>query len=73
MLNQIAEIQMSDFIRVKYNEATSLDFKPPCTFYIRNAMDEFVFIKTRNRKVAQELINAEYGRGKYTVASSKLF
>ena len=44
---------------------TSLDFKPPCTYYIRDAMDYFVFIKTRNRKVAQELINAEYGRGKY--------
>ena len=64
---------MSNFIRIKYDEATSLDFKPPCSYYIRDAMDDFVFIKTRNRKVAQELINAEYGRGKYTVASSKLF
>ena len=64
---------MSDFIRVNYNEATSLDFKPPCTFYIKDAMDNYVFIKTRNRKVAQELINAEYGAGKYRVCSSKLF
>lgn len=64
---------MSDFIRVNYNEATSLDFKPPCTFYIRDAMDDFMFIKTRNRKVAQELVNSEYGAGKYTVSSSKLF
>jgi len=64
---------MSDFIRVKYNEATSLDFKPPCTYYIKDAMDDYVFIKTRNRKVAQELVNNEYGAGKYTVSSSKLF
>ena len=64
---------MSDFIRVKYDEATSLDFKPPCTFYIKDAMDNYVFIKTRSRKVAQELVNAEYGSGKYTVSSSKLF
>lgn len=64
---------MTDFIRVSYNEATALDFKPPCTYYIRNAMDEFVFIKTRSRKVAQELVNAEYGVGKYRVCSSKLF
>jgi len=64
---------MSDFIRIKYNEATALDFKPPCTYYIKDAMDDFVFIKTRNRKVAQELINNEYGHGKYTVSSSKLF
>ena len=64
---------MSNFIRIKYDEATSLDFKPPCSYYIRDAMDDFVFIKTRNRKVAQELINAEYGRGKYTVCCSKLF
>jgi len=64
---------MSDFIRVKYDEATSLDFKPPCTYYIKDAMNDFVFVKTRNRKVAQELVNAEYGHGKYTVSSSKLF
>ncbi len=64
---------MNNFIRVNYNEATSLDFKPPCTFYIKDAMDNYVFIKTRSRKVAQELVNNEYGRGKYTVSSSKLF
>lgn len=64
---------MSNFIRIKYDEATSLDFKPPCSYYIRDAMDYFVFIKTRNRKVAQELINSEYGAGKYRVCCSKLF
>ena len=64
---------MSDFIRVNYNEATSLDFKPPCTYYIRDAMDDFVFIKLRSRKVAQQLVNDEYGDRKYTVSSSKLF
>lgn len=64
---------MSNFIRVKYSEATALDFKPPFTYYIKDALDDFVFIKTRNRKVAQELINAEYGSGKYRVSSSKLF
>jgi len=64
---------MSNFIRVNYNEATSLDFKPPCTFYIKDALDNYVFIKTRSRKVAQELINNEYGAGKYRVSSSKLF
>lgn len=64
---------MSNFIRVNYNEATTLDFKPPCTYYIKDALDDFVFIKTRSRKVAQELINNEYGAGKYRVSSSKLF
>ena len=64
---------MTHFIRIKYNEATALDFKPPCTYYIKDALDDFVFIKTRNRKVAQELINNEYGRGKYRVCCSKLF
>ena len=64
---------MSDFIRINYSEATALDFKPPCTYYIKDARDDFVFIKSRNRKVAQELINAEYGAGKYRVSSSKLF
>lgn len=64
---------MSDFIRVKYNQATSLDFKPPCGYYIKDAMGDYVFVKTRSRKVSQELVNAEYGTNKYRVSSSKLF
>lgn len=64
---------IDSFIYVNYNEATSLDFTPPTGYYIRDAMDDFVFIKSRSRKVAQQLVNAEYGDRKYTVSSSKLF
>ena len=63
----------SSFIYVSYKDATNLDFDPPTGYYIRDAMDNFVFIKSRSRKVAQQLVNTEYGAHKYTVSSSKLF
>lgn len=63
----------SSFIYVSYKDATSLDFNPPTVYYIRDALGDFVFIKSRSRKVAQQLVNDEYGTRKYTVSSSKLF
>lgn len=63
----------SSFIYVSYKDGTCLDFNPPTSYYIRDAMDNFVFIKSRSRKVAQHLVNEEYGDRKYTVSSSKLF
>lgn len=43
---------------------------PP--FYIINCLDQHVFIPTRSRKVAQEWVDGEYGKGKYTVRVTKL-
>lgn len=63
----------SSFIYIPYKDAKDLDFEPPTAYYIRDPMDNFVFIKSRSRKVAQQLVNDEYGDRKYTVASSKLF
>lgn len=63
----------SSFIYIPYKDAKDLDFKPPTLWYVRDALDNFVFIKSRSRKVAQQLVNDEYGARKYTVCSSKLF
>lgn len=63
----------SSFIYVNYKDGTCLDFNPPTGYYIRDAMGDFVFIKSRSRKVAQQLVNDKYGTRKYTVSSSKLF
>lgn len=62
-----------DLITYTFSEATELDFTPPTLWYVRDALDNIVFIKSRDRRKAQEIINSVYGVGKYRVASSKLF
>ena len=62
-----------DLITYTFSEATDLDFKPPTLWYVRNSLGDFVFIKTRDRRKAQEIINSVYGAGKFRVASTKLF
>lgn len=60
-------------ITYTFNETTELGFTPPAPWYVRDALDDVVFIKTRSRQKAQEVVNEVYGVGKYRVASSKLF
>ncbi len=51
---------------------SSLEFVPPATFFIQNAMGDYVFIHTAKRQVAQDWVDSEYGKGRYTVKASKL-
>lgn len=62
-----------DLITYTFSEATELDFTPPTLWYVRDALDNFVFVKTKSRQKAQEIINSVYGAGKFRVSSSKLF
>ncbi|WP_278939245.1 hypothetical protein [Pseudomonas helleri] len=57
---------------VNYSEFSSIDFIPPATFFVQNAVGHYVFIHTARRNVAQEWVDKEYGRGRYTVKASKL-
>lgn len=59
-------------VRVSYSEFEEWDFIPPGSFYIRTAMGDYLFLKTSDRKAAQDHINNEYGKGKYTVVAAKL-
>lgn len=56
---------------VSYDEFADIDFKPPSTYYIRDAQG-YVFIHTRGRDKAQEWADTQYGKGMYTVRASKL-
>ena len=58
--------------RVSFQEFSRWDFIPPATFFIKNAMGEFVFVHTRDRAKAQAAIDSEYGVGRYTVNASKM-
>lgn len=57
---------------VSYEEFTDIEFAPPASFFIKNAVGEFVFIHTRDRSVAQTYIDNTYGVGKYKVNASKM-
>lgn len=57
---------------VSLDEFSEWDFVPPGSFYIRNALGDYVFLKTSKRKDAQDFINDEYGKGKYAVIPAKI-
>lgn len=58
-------------VPVSFTEFTDPDFIPYGSYYIRNAMGEYLFIKTSDRKAAQEHVDEYYGKGRYTVIPSK--
>lgn len=51
---------------------TEYEFEAPATFYFKNAMGEYIFLHTSRREVAQEWIDREVGKGRYSVVASKL-
>lgn len=58
-------------VSVDFDAFSEWDFIPPGSFYIRQACGDFLFLKTSDRKAAQDHINNEYGKGKYTVIPTK--
>lgn len=57
---------------VSFEQFSNYEFIPPATFYIQSAMGDYIFIHTSSRAIAQEWVNEEYGKGRYTVKASKL-
>ncbi|CEF89154.1 hypothetical protein [Pseudomonas phage vB_PaeM_PAO1_Ab03] len=57
---------------VTFQDFSALDFAPPATWYIQNAMGDYVFVHTRDRMEAQTFVDEEYGKGRYTVKASKM-
>lgn len=57
---------------VTFTEFSDIDFIPPATFFIQNAMGDYIFIHTSKRNIAQEWVDENYGKGRYTVKASKL-
>lgn len=56
-----------EHVTVSTQEFESDEFRAPSKFYIRDAMDNFVFICTRRRNEAQSWADNEYGYGKYAI------
>lgn len=57
---------------VTFEEMEDIDFVVPATFFIRNAMGEFVYYHTSSREKAQKEIDKDWGVGRYTAMASKL-
>lgn len=57
---------------ISYDEFTAPDYEDVATYYIKTALGDFMYIHTKSRKAAQEFVDSEYGKGKYTVRASKM-
>lgn len=57
---------------VSYAEFAKWEFIPPATFFIKDAMGDYIFIHTAKRAVAQEWVDKEYGKNRYSVNTSRL-
>lgn len=57
--------------QVSYAEFTDYDFQPPATFYVMDSLQNYTFIHTSQRAVAQEVVDEIYGKGRYTIKAAK--
>lgn len=57
---------------VTIDEADADGFRAPGNFYIVNAFGDLVFISAKKRQTAQQLVDTEYGAGKYTIRLWKI-
>lgn len=65
------KVKVLNTVAVDYETFSEWDFIPPGSFFIRDASGWFIFMKTSDRKAAQDHVNKEYGKGKYTVIPTK--
>ena len=68
-VKKVAKMKISN---VSFDQFTDIDFVPPSTFFIRGATGDYYFIHTSSRSKAQEWVDENFGKGRYTVVASKL-
>lgn len=56
---------------VDYTTFTDYEFNPPATFYVMDCLQNYHFIHTSDRKIAQDWCDDYFGKSKYTVKASK--
>lgn len=57
---------------VSYEEYTQYEYVDVATFFIVDAMQNYVYFHTSKREEAQRVCDERYGKGKYTVKASKI-
>lgn len=57
---------------VSFEDFSDYEFNPPATFYIMDCLQNYHFVHTSDRKVAQDWVDETFGKGRYTVKASKI-
>jgi len=57
---------------VSFDDFNDLDFVSPSRWFIFTSMNEYLFIHVRDRQVAQDYVDAEYGKGRYKIRTVKV-
>ena len=57
---------------VSFEQFSDYEFNPPATFYIMDSLQQYYFVHTSDRKVAQDWVDETFGKGRYTVKASKI-
>lgn len=66
---KVKEIKVS---YISYEEYTQYDYVDVATWFIVNALQQYVYFHTSDRAEAQRVCNDLYGVGFYTVKTSKI-
>ena len=68
----VLTIEKQKITVVSYEDFAMWEFIPPATFFIKNALGDYVFIHTARREKAQEWVDSQYGKKRYSVNASRL-
>jgi hypothetical protein len=60
-----------EYIIVSYEQYTDYEFIEPGSFFVMSATQDYYFFKTSDRAKAQAKCDELFGKGKYTVKTSK--
>lgn len=55
------ENKQIETVTVSNTEFLDDDFRPPSSYYIKTAMGDYLFVKSRSRKEAQAVVDEMYG------------
>jgi len=56
---------------VEYSDFIGIDFIDPATYYIRMASGDYLYIHTKERKLAQDYVDKEFGKNHFKIRASK--
>lgn len=57
---------------ISFEDFSDDNFTKPSNYYVRIATGDFYFIHTRDRLLAQQFVDNEFGKGHYKVNASKM-
>lgn len=68
----VSVLSLEDLAAFEDEELVCEDIPPKYKFHIRNAFGDYVFVKARDYKDAQDVIDAMFGKGRYKVSASNV-